>query len=123
MPFDVFFDTPTIDGVVAPSTNCDTRSPSDRPGAARQPHPELHRELADLVVEASDGQISAAEALAEEPEPLGLLGLTSLGFVRLIQAVESRYGVVVEMDDDLSDLEHGALLLADCLRERGAGGA
>lgn len=87
-----------------------------------QPHPELHRELADLVVEASDGQISAAEALAEEPEPLGLLGLTSLGFVRLIQAVESRYGVVVEMDDDLSALDT-VPALADYLRERGAGGA
>ncbi|UWE08024.1 phosphopantetheine-binding protein [Actinacidiphila bryophytorum] len=85
------------------------------------PHLPLHRELADLVVEASDGQISAAEALEDEPEPLGLLGLTSLGFVRLIQAVESRYGVVVEMDDDLSALDT-VPALADYLRERGAGG-
>lgn len=82
-------------------------------------HPELHRELAALVVEASDGQISAAEALAEQPEPLGLLGLTSLGFVRLIQAVEVRYGVVVEMDDDLSALDT-VPALANYLRERGA---
>ncbi|MFG1811488.1 phosphopantetheine-binding protein [Streptomyces sp. NPDC049040] len=82
------------------------------------PHPELHRELADLVVEASDGQITPGEALAEQPEPLGLLGLTSLGFVRLIQAVESRYGVVVEMDDDLSALDT-VPALAGYLRERG----
>jgi acyl carrier protein len=85
----------------------------------QDPHPALHRELADLVVEASDGQISAEEALAEQPEPLGLLGLTSLGFVRLIQAVEGRYGVVVEMDDDLSALDT-VPALADYLRERGA---
>ncbi|SHM91286.1 phosphopantetheine-binding protein [Actinacidiphila paucisporea] len=82
------------------------------------PYPELHRELADLVVEAADGQISAEEALADEPEPLGLLGLTSLGFVRLIQAIEGRYGVVVEMDDDLSALDT-VPALADYLRERG----
>ncbi|WP_328475569.1 acyl carrier protein [Actinoplanes sp. NBC_00393] len=60
---------------------------------------DLHRDLADLVAEASDGQISPSEALAEQ-ESLGQLGLTSLGYVRLIQAVERRYGVVVEPDDD-----------------------
>jgi acyl carrier protein len=79
--------------------------------------PELHRDLAILVVEASDGQISATEAVAE-PESLGLLGLTSLGFVRLIQAVEGRYGVAVELDDDLSALVT-VPALADYLRERG----
>jgi acyl carrier protein len=65
---------------------------------------DLHQELAELVAEASDGQISAAEALAE-PESLGLLGLTSIGYVRLIQAVERRYGVAVEPDDDISTLD------------------
>lgn len=81
-------------------------------------HPELARELAALVVEASDGQITAADALAEPPEPLGLLGLTSLGFVRLIQSVEGRYGVAVEMDDDLSALDTVPALAA-YLNERG----
>jgi acyl carrier protein len=65
---------------------------------------ELHHDLAALVAEASDGQISAAEALAE-PSSLGLLGLTSIGYVRLIQAVERRYGVAVEPDDDLAALD------------------
>ncbi|MEN3613619.1 acyl carrier protein [Plantactinospora sp. ZYX-F-223] len=79
--------------------------------------PDLHHDLATLVVEASDGQISAADALAE-PESLGLLGLTSIGYVRLIQAVEHRYGVVVEPDDDISALDT-VPALADYLRERG----
>jgi acyl carrier protein len=65
---------------------------------------ELHHDLAALVAEASDGQISAAEALAERSS-LGLLGLTSIGYVRLIQAVERRYGVAVEPDDDLAALD------------------
>lgn len=65
---------------------------------------DLHHDLAALVVEASDGQISAAEALAE-PESLGLLGLTSMGYVRLFQAVERRYGVAIEPDDDLTALD------------------
>jgi acyl carrier protein len=65
---------------------------------------DIHHELATLVAEASDGQISVAEALAES-ESLGLLGLTSMGYVRLIQAVERRYGVAVEVDDDLSTLD------------------
>jgi acyl carrier protein len=64
----------------------------------------IHQELAALVAEASDGQISVAEALAES-ESLGLLGLTSMGYVRLIQAIEHRYGVAVEPDDDLSTLD------------------
>lgn len=79
--------------------------------------PDLHHDLATLVVEASDGQISAAEALAE-PESLGLLGLTSIGYVRLIQAVERRYGVAVEPDDDISALDT-VHALAQYLREQG----
>jgi len=75
-------------------------------------------DLAALVAEASDGRISAAEALAET-ESLGLLGLTSIGYVRLIQAVEHRYGVAVEPDDDIATLDT-VRALADYLRERGA---
>jgi len=63
---------------------------------------DLHRDLADLIAEASDG----------------LLGLTSLGYVRLIQAVERRYGVAVEPDDDLAALDTVEALV-EYLRERG----
>ncbi|NUS11114.1 MAG: acyl carrier protein [Streptomyces sp.] len=93
-------------------------TPDTHATAGAAPRPGLHQELAELVAEASDGQISTEDALAE-PESLGMLGLTSLGFVRLIQAVEGRYGVVVETDDDLSALDT-VPALADYLRERGA---
>ncbi|MET7403617.1 phosphopantetheine-binding protein [Dactylosporangium sp. NPDC005572] len=79
--------------------------------------PDLHHDLATLVAEASDGRISAAEALAE-PESLGLLGLTSIGYVRLIQAVERCYGVAVEPDDDISALDT-VPALAEYLRRQG----
>lgn len=78
---------------------------------------DLHRDLAVLVAEASDGQIDAAEALAE-PESLGMLGLTSMGYVRLIQAVERRYGIAVEPDDDVVILDT-VRALAEYLREQG----
>ena len=81
--------------------------------------PDPRADLAALVAEASDGQITAAEALAET-ESLALLGLTSMGYVRLIGAVERRFGVAVEPDDDITGLDTvGAL--ADYLRERASG--
>ncbi|NUP54027.1 MAG: acyl carrier protein [Catenulispora sp.] len=79
--------------------------------------PDLRHDLAELVAAASDDQISAADALAE-PESLALLGLTSIGQVRLIQAVERRFGVAVEPDDDLTQLDT-VEALAGYLRERG----
>lgn len=79
--------------------------------------PELRHDLATLVAEVSDDQISAADALAE-PESLALLGLTSIAHVRLIQSVERRYGVVVEPDDDPTALDTVDALAA-YLRERG----
>jgi acyl carrier protein len=78
---------------------------------------DVRHDLAALVTEASDGQISTADALAE-PESLALLGLTSMGQVRLIQAVERRYGIAVEPDDDPAAFDTVAGLAA-YLRERG----
>ena len=80
---------------------------------------ELAQELAGLVTEASDGQIDPADALAE-PESLSLLGLTSLGHVRLIPAVARRYGIVVDPDDDPAALET-VPALAEYVRQRGLG--
>lgn len=66
--------------------------------------PDLHHRLATLVSEASDAQITPEEALAE-PESLTLLGLTSIGQVRLIQALERHFGIAIEPDDDLTTLD------------------
>ncbi|GAA1972021.1 acyl carrier protein [Catenulispora subtropica] len=81
------------------------------------PRHDVAAVVAALVAEASDGQITAAGALAE-PDSLALLGLTSLGQVRLIQAVERRFGIAVEPDDDLVALDT-VESLARYLRERG----
>lgn len=79
--------------------------------------PDLYHDLATLVAEASDGQISVEEALTE-PESLSLLGLTSMGYVRLIQAVERGYGVAMEPEEDVSVLDT-VPALAKYLREQG----
>ncbi|NUR61136.1 MAG: acyl carrier protein [Catenulispora sp.] len=64
----------------------------------------LHHRIATLVSEASDTQITPEEALAE-PESLALLGLTSIGQVRLIQSLERHFGIAVEPEDDLTTLD------------------
>ncbi|GAA1369718.1 phosphopantetheine-binding protein [Catellatospora chokoriensis] len=77
----------------------------------------LEADLAALVAQASEGGITATDALAEQ-ESLGLLGLTSLGFLRLIHAVERGYGVVLDLDDDVSFMDTVASLAAH-LRAQG----
>lgn len=62
---------------------------------------ELRHQIARLVAEATDGAVPAAEALTST-EPLHDLGLDSLGWLRLIDAVESAYGT--DLDQDGADL-------------------
>jgi len=64
----------------------------------------LHRALAELVAELTEGDVTAADALAGQA-PLPVLGMTSLAYVRLIDAVEERYGVTLDLDDDTSYLD------------------
>lgn len=61
--------------------------------------------IAALVETASDGAIAAADALAPGTS-LGALGLTSLGYLRLADAVELEYGV---------ELDLGAAVVEDTL--------
>ncbi|NUW41376.1 acyl carrier protein [Nonomuraea rhodomycinica] len=56
---------------------------------------ELRERLAGLVAEATDGEVEAAEVLAGTAR-LADLGVTSLGFLRLIDAVETEFGVEVD---------------------------
>ena len=60
--------------------------------------------LARLVAEASEGQVSADEALAGDAT-LPALGVSSLVYLRLIDAVETEYGVSLDLDGDLSYLD------------------
>ncbi|NUW36732.1 acyl carrier protein [Nonomuraea sp. SMC257] len=56
---------------------------------------ELRERLAGLVAEATDGEVEAADVLAG-PARLTDLGVTSLGLLRLIDAVETEFGVEVD---------------------------
>jgi len=57
----------------------------------------IRQRLAVLVSEASDGEITAAEAVAAPS--LALLGVNSLATLRLIDAVEKEFGVALDLVD------------------------
>ncbi len=56
----------------------------------------VRQRVAELVHRATDGRISAADALADGAS-LSALGLDSLGMLRLIDAVELEYGVEIDL--------------------------
>jgi acyl carrier protein len=60
--------------------------------------------VATFVVEASEGAVTRDEAMTPGltfPE----MGLTSLAYLRLIDAVETRLGVYLDLDDESGSLE------------------
>ncbi|MGI5281981.1 phosphopantetheine-binding protein [Nonomuraea polychroma] len=56
----------------------------------------LKERVAALVAQASDGELTTAEVLAADCS-LTALGLTSLGYIRLIDAIEDDFGVDIEL--------------------------
>jgi len=79
----------------------------------------LELQLAELVSVATDGEVEAREALAES-NSLALLGVGSLAYLRLIEAVERRFGVVLDLEADMSYLDT-VETLAKWLRAQGVG--
>jgi len=77
------------------------------------------RRLADLVREATDGQVAADEAAGAAS--LTLLGVGSLARLRLLDAVEREFGTVVDVEDDPT-LDDDLGRLADHLLAAGAAG-
>ncbi|GAA4046775.1 acyl carrier protein [Nonomuraea soli] len=75
----------------------------------------IKQRLAELVAEASDNAVTAQEAL-DSAVPLSALGLTSIGQMRLVDAIEAEFGVEVELTDDglamLDDLDRLAAFVA-----------
>ncbi|BCJ62211.1 acyl carrier protein [Micromonospora endophytica] len=69
---------------------------------------ERRERIAELVAEATAGEVSAADVLAGGS--LVALGVDSLGLLRLVDAIELEYGVEVELNvagrpvDTLDDL-------------------
>ncbi|MEN3539619.1 acyl carrier protein [Microbispora sp. ZYX-F-249] len=72
---------------------------------------EYTRRLAQLISEVSDGEITVQEVLAAG-HSLSALGLTSLGRIRLIDAVEHAFGVEMDLCDELAAVEDVGTLSA-----------
>ena len=81
----------------------------------------LREHVAGLIAAASDGALSAAEALLPDAS-LTELGLNSLGVLRLIDVIDAEYGIDVapngmtppdSIDALVDRMEHGGLRLTD----------
>ncbi|WP_066937567.1 acyl carrier protein [Microtetraspora fusca] len=77
----------------------------------------LRERLAELVSRASGGELAAADVLASD-RSLPALGVTSLVYLRLIDAIEVEFGCDVDLDGPFLDTLDG---LADHLANRLAG--
>lgn len=64
---------------------------------------ELRQQVAELVGEATGGQVAVADLLAGGS--LVALGLDSLGLLRLVDAIELTYGVEVDLQAPGRDLD------------------
>lgn len=63
---------------------------------------DLRQAVAAAVVTASDGQLSMSEVLAEK-QSLTALGVTSLAYLRVIDAIEMEHGVYLDLDVSIPD--------------------
>jgi len=61
----------------------------------------LQNEIAALVERATDGLISATEALDPDTD-LQERGMSSLGFLQLVDAIENTMGVYVDLEQDIT---------------------
>jgi acyl carrier protein len=71
----------------------------------------IRQTLADMIAAASDGEVTAATALAGD-HTLSALGFTSLARIRLIDAIEDSFGIDLDLENDLSSFEHVDALAA-----------
>ncbi|MBG0829768.1 acyl carrier protein [Planomonospora sp. ID67723] len=72
----------------------------------------LRRRLAELVSRASDGDLGVEEIMAA-PGSLTALGVTSLTYLRLIDAVEEEFGVELDGPAVLDTLDGLTAHIAD----------
>ncbi|WP_327368065.1 acyl carrier protein [Streptomyces sp. NBC_01217] len=62
----------------------------------------LRGRVAGLISRVSDGELTEAEILAADGS-LTALGVTSLTFLRLIDAVEEEFGILLDLDGPMAD--------------------
>ncbi|MFF7246971.1 acyl carrier protein [Embleya sp. NPDC008237] len=65
---------------------------------------QLRERVATLIAEVSDGEVSAREVLDSEGS-LTAAGVSSLTFLRLIDALEGEFDVFFDLDADLDFVE------------------
>ena len=58
---------------------------------------QLRRRLAELIAAATEGEVGAADVLAGG-RTLRALGVGSLAFLRLVDAVEAEFGVELDLE-------------------------
>jgi acyl carrier protein len=72
--------------------------------------PELYATVAQLIEQAAGSTVAAADALASDV-PLFDLGLDSLGWLRLIDAIEAAYQVELDLSGtDLRRVTFGEII-------------
>lgn len=81
----------------------------------------LTRVVAELVATATDGTVDADSAQRSE-QSFADAGMTSLAFLRLVDALEIRYGVEIDLEHDLDQLRTVAGIVA-YLRNQGVADA
>ncbi|MFF1838684.1 phosphopantetheine-binding protein [Streptomyces sp. NPDC058231] len=67
-------------------------------------HEELRRRVAVLVSRASDGEVTTEEVL-DAGGSLTAVGVTSLTLLRLIDAVEDEFGILLDLDGPVTALD------------------
>ncbi|WP_174187628.1 acyl carrier protein [Nocardia barduliensis] len=77
----------------------------------------LTKTVADLVATATDGTVDADTAQRSE-QTFADAGMTSLAFLRLVDALEIRYGVEIDLENDLDHLRTVTAIVA-YLRNQG----
>ncbi|WP_328915463.1 MULTISPECIES: acyl carrier protein [unclassified Streptomyces] len=68
--------------------------------------------LAELAAAATDGEVKPAELLSRPEVPLQALGVGSLGKLRLVDAVEAYFDVLLDLDGEDDVLESLATVAA-----------
>jgi acyl carrier protein len=80
-------------------------------------HDALVEDLADLVARVSEGTVPRDVAISS-PQPLSELGLSSLSYLALMDAIETEYGIYLDFEADAAALT-SVRGIAGHLREQG----
>ncbi|WP_067865745.1 acyl carrier protein [Nocardia shimofusensis] len=81
----------------------------------------LTKTVAEMVAKATDGTVDA-ETAQRSDQTFADAGMTSLAFLRLVDALEIRYGVEIDLENDLDHMRTVPAIVA-YLRNQGVADA